>query len=492
MLKLVNIFFIFIIPLFTGCAESGLVGRGLPIFPLPGKYDYSVDSDPPGANIYFNGIYKGKAPIRWSRTLLIQTIEIINIEARMEGYVDGYVVGPSYVNKPQSSKNVRVDHWGDSAIVTFTLPPLKDNSLAVKDMNQTKITPERLLSPPLIDDKPPAIYITHPIVKRGIKVVAKQETIDIRGVASDPSGVDKVIINEVEAHLTDSGVFSAQVDLFKGDNKIQVKATDTKRNISNKTFTIALNSPILIKNQLVKSIVNRNYYALLIACQDYIYNDFQDLDHPLPDAMALSKTLTSLYLFPEQNVRILKNPDRKTIINEFESLSKQLKENCNLLVFFAGHGYWDNEFQQGYWLPSDSSRMNRAEWLSNSTVRDFIRGIKTKHTLLIADACFSGGIFKTRKAFRDSTKAIQQLDKLPSRKAITSGTLNEVPDKSVFVEYLIKRLEQNISKYLSSEELFSSFRHAVINNSPMNQVPQFGEIREAGDEGGDFIFIRRK
>jgi hypothetical protein len=30
---------------------------------------------------------------------------------------------------------------------------------------------------------------------------------------------------------------------------------------------------------------------------------------------------------------------------------------------------------------------------------------------------------------------------------------------------------------------------AVINNS--NVVPQFGEIKEVGDEGGDFIFIKR-
>jgi len=34
-------------------------------------------------------------------------------------------------------------------------------------------------------------------------------------------------------------------------------------------------------------------------------------------------------------------------------------------------------------------------------------------------------------------------------------------------------------------------RQAVINNSPNGQVPQFGEIRETGDEGGDFVFVKR-
>ena len=66
-----------------------------------------------------------------------------------------------------------------------------------------------------------------------------------------------------------------------------------------------------------------------------------------------------------------------------------------------------------------------------------MNGIKTKHTLLVADACFSGGIFKTRSAFGTPPAATNALYNLPSRKAMTSGTLTEVPDKSVFVEYLI-------------------------------------------------------
>ena len=72
---------------------------------------------------------------------------------------------------------------------------------------------------------------------------------------------------------------------------------------------------------------------------------------------------------------------------------------------------------------------------------------------------------------------------------MTSGILQQVPDESVFIKYLIKRLEENEEKYLSSEELFSSFKTAVMNNSP--NVPQFGTIQNVGDEGGDFIFITR-
>ncbi len=116
--------------------------------------------------------------------------------------------------------------------------------------------------------------------------------------------------------------------------------------------------------------------------------------------------------------------------------------------------------------------------------------INSKHTLLITDACFGGSIFKTRAAFLDAPLAVNKLYELPSRKAMTSGTLTEVPDQSAFLKYMIDRLDKNGEKYLSSEQLFSSFRIAVINNS--NVIPQYGEIRDVGDEGGDFIFILKK
>ena len=72
---------------------------------------------------------------------------------------------------------------------------------------------------------------------------------------------------------------------------------------------------------------------------------------------------------------------------------------------------------------------------------------------------------------------------------MTSGTLTEVPDQSAFIKYLVERLENNKEKYLCSEQLFSSFRIAVINNSDV--VPQYGEIKNVGDQGGDFIFIKK-
>ena len=244
-------------------------------------------------------------------------------------------------------------------------------------------------------------------------------------------------------------------------------------------------------NALAQELKRRKYYALIIGIDKYSDESILDLDNPVADARALKQVLRTYYTFEEENVTLLQNPTRSEIIESFDALNSKVSERDHLLVFYAGHGIWDERLNQGFWLPADASMHSKAQWLSNSTIRDYIRGIQSKHTLLITDACFSGSIFKERGATFADGRAMLEMYKLPSRKAMTSGALKTVPDKSVFVKYLTKNLADNSQPLLSAEDLFRTFKIAVINNSSNGQVPQYGPIREAGDEGGDFIFLRR-
>lgn len=235
------------------------------------------------------------------------------------------------------------------------------------------------------------------------------------------------------------------------------------------------------------------YHALVIAVQDYLDDSINDLDYPIQDAQNMVAALTANYTFDASNITFLKNPTKDQVSNAFDLLIEQVAARDNLLIFYAGHGYWDERLKQGFWLLADAKKNFRANWLSNGTIRDYINGIHSKHTLLISDACFSGGIFKTRAAFSSGpSRALEELYKSPSRKAMTSGSMKEVPDKSVFVSFLIKKLQENAEPFLSVQTLFTNLREPVTNNSPNSQVPQFGVIRETGDEDGEFVFIRRK
>jgi hypothetical protein len=231
------------------------------------------------------------------------------------------------------------------------------------------------------------------------------------------------------------------------------------------------------------------YYALIIGINDYADPVISDLDKPIRDAQLFYSAITSKYTFDPQNVRLLRNATMAQIIEALDYFADLVQPKDNFLIFYAGHGVWDANAEIGFWLPSDANNDSKLAWFRNSTLRDYLKEIKSKHTLLISDACFAGSIFKSRGAFMDASLAINKLYDLPSRKAMTSGILTEVPDESAFLKYLVKRLIENNEKYLTSGQLFSSIEIAVSNNS--NSVPKFGVIQDVGDEGGDFIFILR-
>jgi hypothetical protein len=281
---------------------------------------------------------------------------------------------------------------------------------------------------------------------------------------------------------------SGQVKLMKTAEKILVEdIRGFKKSEDQLPIQSTISNEDFLGSAMVDRLESATYYALFIGIENYENEGVTPLDQPIDDAGRLMKVLNEKYHFKEANTVFLKNPDRSEIIENFEILAQQVKPEDQVLIFYAGHGIWDANLEQGYWLPVNASLESKANWLSNSTIRDYLRGIKSKHTLLITDACFSGGILKERSVFQNS-RAMLELYKMPSRKAITSGTLTTVPDKSVFVKYLISNLENNESPMLSASELFGKFKIAVINNSPNGQVPQYGVISQAGDEGGEFIF----
>jgi endonuclease III-like uncharacterized protein len=339
-----------------------------------------------------------------------------------------------------------------------------------------------------IDTIVPLIKIISPGIKENEVFQVFSPELTIVGQAVDQSGVNSVVVNATVMETSDAGVFSIKLPMNPGENEIHVIAFDNKNNFKESRYKVVYTPPVISLADKINK--ESKYYALIIGIDHYDDPAITDLDNPVRDAQQLARTLVSNYTFDRENVQLIKDAKREDIINALDELSNKSTLNDNLVIFYAGHGWWDQEANIGYWLPSDARKNSKAAWFRNSTLVDYLKEIDCRHTLLITDACFAGAIFKTRSAFEDAPKAIEKLYEMPSRKAMTSGTLTEVPDKSTFVEYLINRLSDNTEKYLSAEQLFSSFRIAVINNSDV--VPQFGEIRGVGDEGGDFIFILKE
>ena len=77
---------------------------------------------------------------------------------------------------------------------------------------------------------------------------------------------------------------------------------------------------------------------------------------------------------------------------------------------------------------------------------------------------------------------------------MTSGGFEPVVDSvggnhSVFANAFLEILGKNTG-IMDGTQLFSELRRPVMVNAP--QTPQYSDIRFAGHEGGDFLFIRMK
>ena len=265
---------------------------------------------------------------------------------------------------------------------------------------------------------------------------------------------------------------------------------DDFKNRKKKTLTAkdVLKSNNSVKNR--ETLSKENYYALVIGNNDYQYLD--KLRAAENDATAVGKILKEKYGF---KVDLLLNADYDETVNKIYSLTKNLKSQDNLLIYYAGHGELDAAENRGYWLPVDANEELRSKWISNSFIVDRIKATKAKHVLLMVDSCFSGTLLRSGNSnLRNSSidkNYIQRLKNKKTRLVITSGGNEPVIDNeggnhSLFAQKLLDTLSQN-NDVINSQILFENIRSYVVANA--SQTPEIAIVHKSGHDGGDFLFF---
>ena len=245
-----------------------------------------------------------------------------------------------------------------------------------------------------------------------------------------------------------------------------------------------------------KSMIIGDYYALIIGIDAYA-GSWTPLNNAVSDAKAVENMLRQNYKFDHFRTLYNAQATRANIIQQMEWLLANVREEDNVFIYYSGHGEFKQTLNKGYWVPVDAGTKSTSQYISNSDIQTFLGGIRSKHTLLVSDACFSGDIFRGNTVsvpFEQSEKYYREVHSLVSRQAITSGGVEPVMDggrdgHSVFAYYLLKSLSTNSHRYFDAGQLYSKLKIPVINNS--EQTPRFSPVKNTGDEGGQFIFIRK-
>jgi Caspase domain len=278
-----------------------------------------------------------------------------------------------------------------------------------------------------------------------------------------------------------------------GSNYIAIDVTTTQ------DVVVSDKRKILIGKGILDNVLSldRKDYALLFATDKYDY--WNDLVNPIDDVRAIAKELKEKYNF---SIEIVENPNVEEIWKKLREYNeRKFSPQDQLLVFFAGHGHYDETFGEGYVVAKNSLQndLSRNTYLSHNRLRGVISNIKCNHILLTMDVCFGGtldpvvarsrGGSKLNEASTNEILARKWGHK--TRKYLTSGGKEYVSDgipgkHSPFSERLIESFRS-----LGGDDRILTLAEIQVELEKIKLLPRTGSF---GDDEplSDFVFVGKR
>lgn len=407
-----------------------------------------------------------------------------------------------------NSGTIRVINTSGLGIVA---PPLI-NIFAHADQDEDYHKPKQIMM--VFSKEKPKLSLKQPILPLDAEPIRTTEpTIRIKGSVVSENQMHHFSVNGFEIPIIPDSAenFSYDVKLAYGNNTIHIKAIDIFENETEMVFKVQRYIYFEGKTDHFDSGRKGKDYALVICTDTYQNSSWNNLKNPVNDGEAIKKKLTEMYGF---EVDILKNPTRSEIYLKLREYNKRVfSDDDQLLIFFAGHGTYDEVFEEGYIVATDSKANDEImeSYISHSNLKTMINNIPCDHTFLMLDVCF-GGTFDSRIAENTTTKnrgadfnnvsfkpislederedfIKSKLGKV-ARLFLSSGGKTYVPDDngfghSPFCTKFLEALEAKGGKdgILTFLELYSIMEVA----KPIPVQGKFGK----NEFGSDFLFISK-
>lgn len=348
------------------------------------------------------------------------------------------------------------------------------------------------------------IRILSPSGTRGARIVEVPQ-LEIVGVVDWHAPARAVLVEGQPAALTRDGRFSAKVSLRAGVNTISVTGLTADNEIH-------LMPPLelVYDGDLAKFENQGRRFALIVANKDYLpETGFASLQTPVADAEALQSVLAARYGF-ETELRfsqgeslplLLVDAGKDRIEDALYTLGQVAGENDTVLIYYAGHGVYDERTANAAWVPVDATRPYN--YLSGATITEHVQRIRARKVILISDSCYSGALRSggegvaalAQVTAEDRGRTLARMAQTKSRVLITSGGTEPVLDlggggHSVFARALLTGLEKIDRDIFSAEELFHEYIRPMVAGRA-DQMPQMRPMdRTEHEPGGDVVFVR--
>jgi hypothetical protein len=242
-------------------------------------------------------------------------------------------------------------------------------------------------------------------------------------------------------------------------------------------------------------------YALLVGVD--VYDNFSGLVNPVADITAVEKELRETY---GVDTLLLANPTRASFLEQLYALaSREYSDEDQVLVFFSGHGVFDDRINRGHLALRDAKPPSEDPlWdtlVSHENVRTVLERLKCRHVLLVVDSCFSGTLdpsIAMATAGRASgggmyegiprDEYIARKMKFTTRRYITAGGKEFVPDgrpgqHSPFARQFLAALRN-----LGGDDGILTFEEIAQYMERVDPQPLSGELY-GNEPGSSFVLV---
>lgn len=235
-------------------------------------------------------------------------------------------------------------------------------------------------------------------------------------------------------------------------------------------------------------ITNPNAFALIIGNEDYKSYQTglqaeQNVYYAVNDAQIFKKYCEETLGIPRANIIFITNAGvvRMTQANnQIQSVIKNYGGEAEIIVYYAGHGFPDEQTKEAYLIPVDVTGSNLDMAISLKDMYRKLTEFNSKKVIVFLDACFSGG---GRDAGLLATRGV----KVKPKSELLSGNLivftassaeqSSLPyhekQHGIFTYFLLKKLQESngdaslseLNKYVGQEV---SIRSPLINAKDQN------------------------
>jgi formylglycine-generating enzyme required for sulfatase activity len=232
--------------------------------------------------------------------------------------------------------------------------------------------------------------------------------------------------------------------------------------------------------------------ALLIGVSEY-EPGLNPLPGAVKDVEAMQRVLAHSEMggFAQENITVLKNPQRQVIEDAIYKLFDNRQKDDLLLFYFSGHGVKDESGK--LYLSTCATRKNNGRLVKPSavaatTLHESINESKSQRQVVILDCCFSGAIAKGMSVKDDGTVNVKEQLGGKGRAILTSSTSTqysfeqEGSELSVYTQYLVEGIEKGAADkdddgWISVDELHEYASSKVREAAPA-MTPEFYPVQE--------------